>query len=293
MGTGDGYIAPLALPFKPGTVTWRVNLEPGLMLGGGRALLLQVAHPLVAAGVAQHSDYQSDPWARLARTLDVMFKMAFADPAVSRRQSETLDATHRRVTGTSSDGVAYRALDPALLVWVWATLVDSALVVYERCYGRLGTVDRERFYQEQKLIAYGCGVPEGACPERLADFESYFAGVVETELRVTPEARAVSDAISRPPLRRPLGPLAAGPLNLVTAGLLPPSVRHDYGLVWSDERERLLTAFFAIVGLVARVVPRPLRQLPGLYAVQRTKPLMPPRFLRAEKAGPARKTTAA
>src|SRR5438445_379866 len=146
MGRGDGYIAPRALPFKPGTVTWRVNLEPGLMLGGGRALLLQVAHPLVAAGVAQHSDYQSDPWARLA----------------------------------------------------------------------------------------------------------------------------------------------AGPLNLVTAGLLPPSVRHDYGLAWSDERERLLTAFFAIVGLVARFVPRPLRQLPGLYAVQRTKPLMPPRFLRAEKAGPAR-----
>jgi uncharacterized protein (DUF2236 family) len=293
MGRADRYIPPQALPFRPGTVTWRVNLEPGLVLGGGRALLLQVAHPLVAAGVAQHSDYQSDPWARLARTLDVMFKMAFADRAVSRRQSKTLEATHRRVSGTSSEGVAYRALDPALLVWVWATLVDSALVVYERCYGRLGPIDRERFYQEQKLIAYGCGVPEGACPERLADFESYFAGVVETQLRVTPEAQAVADAISRPPLRRPLGPLAAGPLNLVTAGLLPPSVRHDYGLAWSDERDRLLTAFFGVVGFAARFVPRPLRQLPGLYAVRRTKPLMPPRFLQVQKTRPAQKTTAA
>jgi uncharacterized protein (DUF2236 family) len=169
---GNGYVAPTALPFRPGTVTWRVNLEPMLVLGGGRALLLQVAHPLVAAGVAQHSDYQSDPWARLARTLDVMFKMAFASEATSRRQSDKLEATHRRVAGTSSEGVAYRALDPELLVWVWATLVDSALVVFERCYGQLSPLDRERFYQEQKLIAYGCGVPEGACPASVSDFEA-------------------------------------------------------------------------------------------------------------------------
>lgn len=281
---GDGYVAPTALPFRPGTVTWRVNLEPMLVLGGGRALLLQVAHPLVAAGVAQHSDYQSDPWARLARTLDVMFKMAFASEATSRRQSDKLEATHRRVAGTSSEGVAYRALDPALLVWVWATLVDSALVVFERCYGQLSPLDRERFYQEQKLIAYGCGVPEGACPDSVSDFEAYVAGVVQHDLRVTPEAQAVADAISHPPLRGPLGPLAAGPLNLVTAGLLPAALRRDYGLAWSDERARLLTAFFAMVGFTARLIPRRLRQLPSLYAVHRARPLAPPRFLQAQKA---------
>ena len=278
-----GYVPPDRLPFRPGSVTWRVNLEPGLLLGGGRALLLQVAHPLVAAGVAQHSDYESDPWGRLARTLDVMFKMAFADEATSRRQSQLLEATHRGVTGTSPDGIPYRAMDPALLIWVWDTLVDTALVIYERCYGRLSAVDRERFYQEQKLIAHACGVPEGECPHRLADFTAYLAATVEQDLRITPEAQAVADAIGRPPLPGPLSTLVSAPLILVTAGLLPPPIRQAYGLPWSREREGLLNAFFGAIGLAGRLVPRPIRQAPSLYAVRRAKPLIPPRVLQRPK----------
>ena len=71
-GDRDEYVAPTRLPLGPGTLTRRINLEPVILLGGGRALLLQVAHPLVAAGVADHSDYRSDPWGRLVRTLETM-----------------------------------------------------------------------------------------------------------------------------------------------------------------------------------------------------------------------------
>lgn len=279
----DRYVAPDRLPFRPGTVTWRVNLEPGLLFGGGRALLLQVAHPLVAAGVAEHSNYQADPWGRLIRTLDVMFKMAFADRRTSEQQTRILEATHRRVTGTSPEGVPYRAMDPDLLLWVWATLVDTALVVYERGYGRLEAVDRERFYQEQKLIAHGCGVPCGHCPEGFADFRDYVAGVVAGDLRITAEAQAVAGAMMQPPLPGPLSPLAGAPLALITAGLLPPTIRDGFGLPWSDGRQRVFDAFFGLLGLVGRVVPRRVRQFPSLYAVQRAKPLVPPRYLQRRK----------
>jgi uncharacterized protein (DUF2236 family) len=277
------YRAPSRLPYEPGSVSWRVNLEPALLMGGGRALLLQVAHPLVAAGVDQFSNYRDDPWGRLSRTLDVVFKMAFAPPDVSARLAKGLQAKHRRVSGESDDGLAYRALDPALLVWVWATLVDTALCVYERCFGRLGEVARGRFYEEQKLLAYASAVPLGGCPQTLADFEAFWAAMVDGALRVTPAAQAVADAVMGPVLRGPFDPLIRTPNRLVTAGLLPATVRDQYGLAWTEGDERWLRAWFAGVGTVSRLVPRRARQAPSLLMAGRQRPLTVPAFLQARR----------
>src|SRR5436190_14118997 len=111
---------------------WRVNGEWALLLGGGRALILQVAHPLVAAGVAQHSGYREDPWGRLYRTLDVTTRIVFGDAATSRAAARELRAVHARVRGRADDATPYDARDPDLLLWVWATLVDTSLLVYTR-----------------------------------------------------------------------------------------------------------------------------------------------------------------
>src|SRR5206468_11549429 len=83
--------------FGPGSLTWRVNGEAVLLLGGGRALILQVAHPKVAAGVAAFSDYRQDPWRRLYRTLDTTLTIAFGEPAASRAASERLRRVHERI----------------------------------------------------------------------------------------------------------------------------------------------------------------------------------------------------
>jgi len=260
-----------------------VNLEPVIFLGGGRALLLQVAHPLVAAGVAEHSDYDRDPWRRLARTLDVMMKMAFGEPGESARQARALEARHRRVRGTSPDGVPYRASDPPLLLWVWATLVDTALTVYERCFGHLPATDRERFYQEQKLLAQACGVPLDACPATFPAFTDYVADTVAGGLRVTDAARAVASAVTGPVLRWPLGPVAAAPLRWVTSGLLPPAVREAYGMSWSRSDEQRLGWLLAMAGASA-ILPRPVRTLPSLALLRSRRPLTPPQFLQARPA---------
>ena len=261
------------LPFGKGSMTWRINMEPVLGLGGGRALLLQVLHPLVAAGVEQHSNFAQDPFRRGFRTADMMLKLAFGDPPVSARQTELLRRMHEKVQGVSRDGVAYRAMDPRLLLWVWATLVDVSVLVYERAVGPLSADERERYYQEQKLVAYACGVPEGGCPATYEDFASYVDHVIATELKMTQVARLVAYAGRHPPLPWPLGPLLGALGTLFTAGLLPERFRHELGYAWSSRRERVLRALLFASRMAAAIVPRPVRHLPNRYLIRRKTPL--------------------
>ena len=245
----------------PETLTWRVNHEPVVFIGGGRALLLQVAHPLVAAGVEQHSNYKTDPWGRLYGTLDTVLKIVFGDVERSDDAAARLRGRHDHVKGVSDDGVAYDAHDPELLLWVWATLVDTACLLYERCVRPLSNPERERYYQEQKLFAYACGVPEGACPDRHSDFVAYFERTITDELRVTSAAEAVAHALVNPPIPGPLRPLFA-PTVLITAGLLPEHVRADYGFAWGPRRQRRLEAWLTALRWTVRLTPRRVRALP-------------------------------
>jgi uncharacterized protein (DUF2236 family) len=261
------------LPFGKGSMTWIVNMEPVIALGGGRALLLQVLHPLVAAGVDQHSNFVQDPFRRGFRTADIMLKLAFGDEATSRRQSELLRRMHERIKGVSEDGVPYDAMDPTLLLWVWATLVEISLLMYERAVRPLRQAERERYYEEQKLVAYATGVPRGACPETYADFTSYVARAIDNDLRVTKVAHLVAFAGRHPPLPWPLGPLAGIVGTFFTAALLPERFRADLGYAWSPMRERLLRIFFFVSRVAARIVPRPVRHLQNRYLIRRKTPL--------------------
>lgn len=246
----------------PDTVSWRVNREGVVLAGGGRALLLQVAHPQVAAGVEQHSNYQSDPWGRLFRTLDTTFKITFGDAATAERAGARLRGRHGTVRGTDDTGAPYDARDPALLLWVWATLVETTVVVYGRCVAPISRADRERHYEEQQLFALACGIPDGYWPEDLAAFEDYYATMLADELRVTPAAQAVAQAIAHPSVPGPLRP-AMAPNTLLTAGLLPPDLRAAYGFEWSARRERLLELALAGLRLGGRATPRVVRHAPA------------------------------
>jgi uncharacterized protein (DUF2236 family) len=261
------------LPLSRESVSWRVNAEPVAFLGGGRALLLQVAHPKVAAGVEQHSTYATDPWGRLFRTVDVMAKLAFGSPAVSAAQAKLLERMHGRVSGVTEDGDPYSALDADLLLWVWATLSDTALLMYESVRRPLSPDKRATYYEESKLVAHACGVPPEVCPPTLDDFKAYFDRVAAEDLRVTAAGRSVAHATMVPPLPRPLGHVAAGPNQLVTAGLLPPNVRADFGFEWDHHRERELRRFLHRFASVNRLAPRVVCELGMRHVVKREKPL--------------------
>jgi uncharacterized protein (DUF2236 family) len=262
-----------SLPYGPDSVTWKVNMEPTIALGGGRALLLQVLHPLVAAGVEQHSNFEADPFRRGFQTIDVMLKLAFGDAETSRAQADLLRRIHTKIEGVSSDGVPYRALDVPLLLWVWATLVDASMRMYEATVRAFEPGERERYYEEQKLVAYASGVPEGACPSDVVAFDAYLAGAIASDLRPTSVAKIVAYAGRHPPLPWPLGPLAGMLTTLVTAGLLPEHLREALGYRWSRGRDRAMRALFAVLRVLSAVTPRRVRHVPNRYLINRRTPL--------------------
>ncbi|HZV75764.1 MAG TPA: oxygenase MpaB family protein [Conexibacter sp.] len=274
--------------FGPGSATWRINSEAALMLGGGRALILQVAHPLVGAGVEHYSRFNTDRWGRLTHTLDTMGQIIFGDDETARRGAARMRRAHARIQGVVSAGNAagspYDATDPTLVLWVWATLVDTSLVTYERYVGHLERETIERYYQEQKRFAHACGVPLGGCPASYADFTAYFAERVERTLEPTAAARHVAsialNPLGLPRLAAPLLAVIAAP----TIGLLPPRLRYDLGLRWSPRRDRALTFAADASRRTLPLVPRRLRHVRSAreamartHAPARPTPLPSPR----------------
>ena len=238
-----------------------------MILGGPRALLMQIAHPAVAAGVADHSDFPADPYQRLWRTLDAMLTISFGDRDQSAQMAERVTAVHRRVKGTDPDYGPYDALDPDLLLWVHATATDSALVTYRLFVSELSPDDRERYYQDMKQQAVALETPPSVLPETLADFERYMERTCRT-LRVSDRARRLARDILSPPVPLHLRPVSRL-LELVTTGLLPISLREGYGLGWSASKERLLRAWARSIRTALPLVPGVLRRWPHARAAAR------------------------
>jgi len=263
--------------FGPGSITWRINRESVLLLGGGRALLLQIAHPLVAAGVAAHSDFRHDALGRLQRTLEAMQRITFGTAAEARRAYERVDGTHRAVRGrtTASDaglaaGTPYAARDPNLLLWVHATLVDTALEIYDRYVTRLTPAGRERYYQESKRVAAVFRIPQSMVPKDFAAFRGYMAQMLADDgpIRVGETAREIATGILHPPI--PYVPsVVFDPLNLVTVGLLPPRLRDEFGLEWGPARQLLLDASALALRNLLPLLPDLLRSMPPARAAER------------------------
>jgi uncharacterized protein (DUF2236 family) len=234
--------------FSPDSVTRRVNRESVLLLGGGRALLMQLAHPGVAAGVAEHSNFRQRPVHRLLRTLGLTLALTFGPREQALAAAREINRTHQRVRGTG-----YSAMDPRLLLWVHATLIDSTLVGYQTFVGPLSRAEQETYYREAQVIGPLLGLPAGAYPADLAAFERYLVEMRRRELVVDDRARELAAAVLHPPQRALTGgPLAA----MVTAALLPEELRAAYRLAYG-RRERL--AF----GLLRSGLPRLVQLLPA------------------------------
>jgi uncharacterized protein (DUF2236 family) len=237
-----------------------VSRENILMLGGGRALLMQLAHPKVAAGVDEHSDFRAQPIRRLRRTIRVTMAIIFGDRDTALAAARSVNQVHAKVRGQD-----YRALDSDLLLWVHATLTDSALVTYETFVRRLPAHDREDFYQESKVIGELLGIPRERFPATLSDFDVYVDQMMSAgPVRVGRVALELAGQVLRPRVRLLPGPVMV-PFEVVTAGLLPPGLRTQYGLAWGPRQQRAFRLAVSTVPRVVAITPPLLRvwPLPG------------------------------
>ncbi len=259
--------------FAPNSVIWRVDREMALLLGGGRALLMQIAHPKVAAGVADHSRFMTDPLGRLAQTMNAMWSIVFDDPPRVQASLQRIENIHRRVQGTVNQpdllpsGSTYRAQDPDLLLWVHATLVDSALVTYGLFVKPISAEEQRRYYQETKRLGILLGVPETKIPDSFEEFGGYMREMIESDaIAVGSTARALAERIlhPRPWVLKTFAPLFA----LITTGLLPPKLRQAYGLSWSGRRERMLRFVAGSARVALPFVPSVIRVVPQARAAE-------------------------
>ncbi|HUR85381.1 MAG TPA: oxygenase MpaB family protein [Solirubrobacteraceae bacterium] len=226
----------------------RVHREVAVAFSGPRALLMQAAHPVAFEGFFAVTGALDKPYERLRRTAEVMNTVGFGSREDADRATRRVRAIHKRVRGELSApagrfpaGTPFAADDPELLLWVLATLVDSALVVYERYVGSLSEAERDAYWQDYRVIGSLFGLQDGEMPGAIRDFDDYMRDMLDgPDLFVTSAARELAiEIVMRPPVplkRRPVLEIA----NFVTVGLLPAQLRRQYGLSWDPLRSLML-----------------------------------------------------
>ena len=298
-GAPEGTLDPdRAGLFGPGSEGWLLNREAALLLvAGPRALLMQVAHPLIAEGVDQHSAFRENPWRRLTATMTSSLRLLYGDAATARAELDHLRRLHATISGPVRDpaararhGARYSARNPGLGFWVLATLIDATLVGHEAIVGPVDRERRERFYAEGRRLAALLDIPAAHVPPDLGAFEAYLAEMLAPDgpIQVSPIAREIGASILRPSL---------GPLTTVTPGLdrvpgaeallgamppaayawlywpsvslLPERLRSGYGIPWGP-RERFVSGWL-LAGWRAwlPLLPTAWRWLPQAHAAHR------------------------
>ena len=267
---------PRAGLFGPGSKVWEVNKESISFLGGGRAALLQLAHPWVAWGIEQHSSTRDDPFGRFQRTFFHIFRMVYGDLDTAFRAARAVHAIHTRIegqlgaaAGPFAAGSAYRANQVDALLWVHATLWDTSLVCFESVVRPLGVDEKRAYYEETKRFAYLFGIPDTVLPPTWEDFDRYVHAMLASDVLSVAEPAARMATF----LFQPLVPGTGAVMRRyaeITAWLLPERLAAGFGLERDGEAGRL--RFEAKLRQLRRIwpyLPRRARYLPAYVEARR------------------------
>ena len=254
--------------FGPGSITWQVNRESAVFLGAGRAALLQLAHPWVAASLAHHSNLLHDAIGRFHSTFRVLYTMLFGTRAQAlaaarqlHRRHATIEGQLPQAVGSHPRGELYQANQTSALLWVHATLLLSAVDAYNLVLPPLTPAQRETYYAESKRMAALFGIPPTALPPDWTAFTRYTDGMLSPtnhDLAIDPAARALGASVLsgvgtriRPPRW----------YHALTSGWMPPHLRDQFALPWSPHTQQSAARSARWLPLVYRDIPRPLRSV--------------------------------
>jgi uncharacterized protein (DUF2236 family) len=252
-----GVRDPRAGVFGPGSRVWTLNREAVIFLGGGRAALLQLAHPGVAQAVAEHSRTREDMLGRFLRTFEHVFAMVYGDLESALATARRLHAIHERIVGTG-----YAANQPEALLWVHATLWQTSVQISELVMGPLSRAEKDAYWDETRRFAALFGIPDELLPQDWGAFQDYWQRMLASDaIRVSAAGRELGDFL----LRRPVWWL--GPpwewLRVMTARLLPPRLRDEFGLPFGPLEQAAAEASLAALRATWRLLPGAIRWLPA------------------------------
>jgi uncharacterized protein (DUF2236 family) len=257
--------------YGPDSVSWQVNRETTVLFGGARALLMQAAHPLILAGARQTGFYERNPWRRLERTLRLSFTITFGTREEALAAAARINQVHRDVHGDDEvTGLPYDAMDPELLLWVHACLIDSQLVFERLTVGKLDDEGQERFHREQMVGAELLGLDRSRIPPTVAELRRYIDEMAAGgALRVTEETLQVADLIRHPPREVPWRPVLRQ-VSWWAFATLPGPLREAYGVRWNGLRQFRLDGSLRTLKLFRPLVPTNFREiLPARLAARR------------------------
>lgn len=266
--------APAAIPapLGPDSLTWRLGFPRTGLLLGGRALLMQVAHPTVGAGVHDHSNFEADPWGRLERTVDSLLDQLFGGER-ARVEGRRLREMHRSIQGTGLHGQPYRALEPEAYAWVHMANFDTTVVFNNLFVHPLRAAETRRLFAEWRQVGRVLGIADRHLPADLHAFHRYVVTMIAVRLEDNVTVQTLLRSLRlhgvAPPHRavpRPVWSAACVPggalLSDITVGTLPPALRSKLGLSWSPGQQRRLDLTASAIRVASARLPDRVLQYP-------------------------------
>lgn len=266
-------------PLGPDSLTWQFGFARTGLLYAGRALLMQVAHPVIGAGVRDFSDFQRDPWGRLDRSLSSLMTQLFGGDAVIA-EAARLHEMHRTIKGTGFHGERYSALQPEAWAWVHLSNFDTSVRYLDRLVRPLSLTEKRRLYSEWYDVGLLLGIKPAHVPATYDDVADYVDEMVRHRLEHTPTCDVVLASLTlhgvEPPY--PLLPRsvwraakrAGRPvLHDATVGTLPPALRAKLGLTWTARDEARLQRTLTAARIASKAIPdRALHYAPAYRAMR-------------------------
>ena len=264
-------------PFSPNTQVWRINKEIVLLLGAGRALLMQAAHPMIARALLEHSYFREQPFHRLFHTLSGISRLIFSEELQAKQIARQIRNRHQSISGkmdesigTYNQGRLYFADNPALQMWVFATLIDTAIFIYEHFVEALNDAEKAQYYRESTIWATWLGITRDALPPDYAAFQNYLSEMLESDQIVVGEnGRLIQSFIFRPNLSY-VPNWIWGPMRLLTKAFLPNRLQKQYGFRLNLLHKTACWAGIGALKTLVRICPERWRSIPIAYRINAT-----------------------
>lgn len=254
--------------FGPQTVVWQMFREPVILLGGYRAIMMQMAHPAVAQGVEQSSSFRNDMIGRARRTIQAMNSLIFGSKDQALKAARTMHTIHHRVKGTVPEdsesswaGRLFRANDLGLKNWVGLTTIDAVIDYFETFVRPISSAELDQLAEEIKTLALLCGIPKTYHYESVAALRAK-----RNEMLAGGELAVGEIALG---IVKDLFDVTPGSLDQrITYGMLPEQARELYKIDWSVSDQENYNRVASNISFLNRSLPKGIRYVPAWNQAQ-------------------------